>query len=77
MVMDYIPESCFKILKHYNKMKQPIPLILVKLYSYQLFRALAYLQALGIAHRDLKPQNMLIDPTTHCLKLCDFGQAVG
>ena len=30
---------------------------------------------MGIAHRDLKPQNMLIDPLTHVLKLCDFGSA--
>ena len=28
-----------------------------------------------IAHRDLKPQNMLIDPDTQKLVLCDFGSA--
>ena len=26
-------------------------------------------------HRDIKPQNILIDPCTHSLKICDFGSA--
>lgn len=42
---------------------------------YQLFRSLAYIHSLGICHRDIKPQNLLLDPETAILKLCDFGSA--
>lgn len=42
---------------------------------YQLFRSLAYIHSLGICHRDIKPQNLLLDPETAVLKLCDFGSA--
>lgn len=42
---------------------------------YQLFRSLAYIHALGICHRDIKPQNLLLDPALGILKLCDFGSA--
>lgn len=45
-----------------------------QLYMYQLFRSLAYIHALGICHRDIKPQNLLLDPQTSVLKLCDFGR---
>src|SRR5437870_11391356 len=73
--MDYIPETVYRVLKHYNKLKQPVPNLLVKLYAYQSYRALAYIHALGICHRDIKPQNVLVDPASHVLKLCDFGSA--
>ena len=56
-------------------MKQPVPILLVKLYTYQMFRSLAYIHAKGICHRDIKPQNLLVDPSPHILKLCDFGSA--
>lgn len=42
---------------------------------YQLFRSLAYIHSLGVCHRDIKPQNLLLDPETAVLKLCDFGSA--
>ncbi|RWS07773.1 hypothetical protein B4U79_15346, partial [Dinothrombium tinctorium] len=75
LVLEYIPETVYKVARHYNKLKQTIPLCFVKLYMYQLFRSLAYIHSLGICHRDIKPQNLLLDPETGVLKLCDFGSA--
>lgn len=40
-----------------------------------MLRSLAYIHAVGICHRDIKPQNLLCDPNSHVLKLCDFGSA--
>jgi serine/threonine protein kinase len=62
-------------MKNYLKMKQMVPNLLVKLYSYQLLRSIAYIHAKGICHRDIKPQNILVDTQSHILKLCDFGSA--
>ncbi len=42
---------------------------------YQVARSLAYIHQVGICHRDIKPQNLLLDPNTHVVKLCDFGSA--
>lgn len=52
-----------------------MPMQLVKVYGFQMCRAIAYIHALGVCHRDIKPQNLLVDPASHVLKLCDFGSA--
>lgn len=75
VVMDYIPDTLYRVMKNFLKMKQMVPPLLVKLYSYQLVRALAYIHAIGICHRDIKPQNVLVDSNSHILKMCDFGSA--
>jgi len=76
MVMEYVPETVYCVMKRFCKQKQQMPKVLVQLYTYQASRALAHLHASGVVHRDIKPQNLLVDATRgHCLKLCDFGSA--
>ncbi|XP_022248455.1 glycogen synthase kinase-3 beta-like isoform X2 [Limulus polyphemus] len=75
LVLEFIPETVYRVARHYSKSRQTIPISFIKLYMYQLFRSLAYIHSLGICHRDIKPQNLLLDPESGVLKLCDFGSA--
>lgn len=75
LVLEFVPETVYSVLKHYNRLKESVPILEVKIYMYQLARALAHIHGVGICHRDIKPQNLLVDPVNHILKLCDFGSA--
>ena len=75
LVLEFVPETVYRASRHYTKLKQPMPVLQIKLYMYQLLRSLAYIHSVGICHRDIKPQNLLLDPASGILKLCDFGSA--
>jgi len=57
-----------------NSTKEPISPALIKSYLYQLLSGVQYLHAQRVFHRDLKPQNLLIDKQGW-LKIADFGLA--
>ena len=75
LVLDFVPETMYGVIRQHRKNKQTVPSLCIKLYMYQLFRSLAYIHANGVCHRNIKPQNILVNPETGVLKLCDFGSA--
>ncbi|KAG2482593.1 hypothetical protein HYH03_018477 [Edaphochlamys debaryana] len=47
----------------------------IKMYMWQMLSGIAFCHSRRILHRDLKPQNLLIDRSRNHLKLADFGLA--
>lgn len=71
LVFEYLDHD----LKKYLDMKGgPLEPQLVKSYLYQITLAIRYCHSKRILHRDLKPQNLLIDKNG-IIKLADFGLA--
>lgn len=68
--MDFYSDNLYQVIK-----KKDITPMNMKLYAYQIFRALNYLSMLSISHRDMKPQNILVDMTKNKAIICDFGSA--
>ena len=47
----------------------------IRYYIYQILLALEYCHAQGIMHRDVKPQNIMINHKKRQLRLIDWGLA--
>ncbi len=75
LVLNYVPDNLNRMIRNYTKNKEEFPAYLIKLYAFQMARALAFMHSQGVLHRDIKPQNVLIDSSTNRVYICDFGSA--
>jgi len=71
-----LSDTIHRVIKHTNAKNESMNPTKVMMYSYQTMRGIAYMHSKGIAHMDIKPQNLLLDGKSHALRICDFGTAV-
>lgn len=60
--------------KYIDSSDEPLPRDLIRSYSAQILSGIAYCHSMGVMHRDLKPQNILVTRDGG-LKIADFGLA--
>ena len=73
----FVLERCnLDLMSVLKQLGRPLPPLVAKTYSKQLWEAVAAIHDRGVYHRDLKPENVLIDTNSFSLKLCDFGSAL-
>lgn len=67
LVFEYMSSVCLKDIMH------DLTDLDIRIYMYQVFKALDYCHSRGIMHRDVKPMNIIVDTKTRLLKLIDWG----
>lgn len=71
LVIEYLPHCLFELVRREHVRVLPH----IPAYQRHLLLALAYLHSVGVAHRDVKLENMLVSADRCGAKLCDFGLA--
>lgn len=72
LVFEFLHQDLKKFMDSFSVAGIPLPL--VKSYLFQLLQGLAFCHSHRVLHRDLKPQNLLINAAGE-IKLADFGLA--
>jgi glycogen synthase kinase 3 beta len=75
LVMEFMPETLNSLLERLLLEKMRMKICLMNELMLQLARALEYLEKIRLMHRDIKPDNILVDVCNNKLVLADFGSA--
>ncbi|TID22603.1 hypothetical protein CANINC_003263 [Pichia inconspicua] len=75
LAMECLPCNLQTEIKRFYLNKAILPENQIKIYTFQIARAMNYLHSFNICHRDIKPSNILVNPENLLLKICDFGSA--
>ncbi|KAK0423348.1 hypothetical protein QR680_008096 [Steinernema hermaphroditum] len=73
MILELMPSTVSKEHQTYIERGKVMPEIHIKVWMYQLFCGLRYLENRGFFHRDIKPDNLLVEKESGKLKIADFG----
>jgi serine/threonine protein kinase len=70
VVTDYLESDLHDVIR----VNDEITRVHKQFFMYQLLKGLKYIHSAGVIHRDIKPQNLLVNKECE-LKICDFGLA--
>ncbi|KAJ1429213.1 Serine/threonine-protein kinase, active site [Sesbania bispinosa] len=75
LVFEYLDTDLKKFIDTHRKGPNPKPLspTLIQSFLFQLLKGVAHCHSHGVLHRDLKPQNLLLDQQKGILKIADLG----
>ncbi|XP_006645166.1 cyclin-dependent kinase B1-1 [Oryza brachyantha] len=75
LVFEFLDTDLKKFVDAFRKgpNPRPLPTNVIKNFLYQLCKGVAHCHSHGVLHRDLKPQNLLVDKEKGILKIADLG----
>lgn len=74
LIFDHFPKTLKSLIKEHKASHSFLPFKVLETYFRDFLFGMAFLQSVGISHRDLKPGNLMLDPLG-TLKIIDYGLA--
>lgn len=69
LIFECLPSDLWKLIKS----RKYLEMNTIKLILYQILKTVDYIHSKNVLHRDLKPNNILVNEETWEVKICDFG----